>query len=313
MGEISSDNFFEAVKKEIEKDNNINKEVKELIKATDFDLKKHFENCEDINDAIPILQEINKKFITEYKIQINYNNKDLTIIPIETEIYFSKVSSEKPDDGMCHINELQKGFVEDEKGENKERFGKLYFHRKGKSKDNKILCANSKTTWGGVDVCLSDSQDYCLSILIRSALFINKIEKDELVSGTRNICNKIKEKCFDNKDSLQTFFKNLEKKEDNKEDNKVRIFKRNDYEQANIFCQPRISGKEYYRKTIEYKLNCLNLGESLTKENKEKNKYKYDYLFLNFIKQNFYTETKKQDIENNFKNKNDLRFLSYQL
>lgn len=287
MGEISSDNFFEAVKKEIEKDNNINKEVKELIKATDFDLKKHFENCEDINDAIPILQEINKKFITEYKIQINYNNKDLTIIPIETEIYFSKVSSEKPDDGMCHINELQKGFVEDEKGENKERFGKLYFHRKGKSKDNKILCANSKTTWGGVDVCLSDSQDYCLSILIRSALFINKIEKDELVSGTRNICNKIKEKCFDNKDSLQTFFKNLEKKEDNK----VRIFKRNDYEQANIFFQPRIVGKTYHKGTKIYELNCLNLGEYNDKE------YKYKYKYLQSIidtKQNFYK--KKENI-----------------
>lgn len=290
--EINATDFFKAIIEEIEKDNNINKKIRELIKTKDFNLKKYFENCENVDDIIPILQKINEYFLRNYEIHIDEN---LIIRPIETEIYFANTNGCY--DGMCHMNELQKGFIKDEKGENKERFGKLYFHRKGKSKDNKILCANPKTTWGGVDVCLSDSQDYCLSILIRSALFINKIKKDELVSGTRNICNKIKEKCFDNKDSLQTFFKNLEKKEDNK----VRIFKRNDYEQANIFFQPRISGKEYYRKTIEYKLNCLNLGESLTKENKEKNKYKYDYLFLNLIKQNFYTETKKQDIENNFK------------
>ncbi len=236
-------------------------------------LKKYSDTKEKIpiEIIIPFLKEINKYFIKNYEIHID---KNLIIRPIETEIYFSRFSSENPikDDGMCHINELQK-----------KRFGQLYFHRKGISKDNKILCANSKTTWGGVDVCLSDSQDYCLSILIRSA-FINGTT--ELVSGTRNICDKIKENCFDNKDSLQSFFKNLEKNEDNK----VKIFKRNDDEQSHIFSQPRISGKKYYGKTKDYELNCLNLGKYLPNENN------YEYLKKIKISYSIYTETKKQEI-----------------
>ena len=215
-----------------------------------------------IEIIIPFLKEINKYFIKNYEIHID---KNLIIRPIETEIYFSRFSSTNPikDDGMCHINELQK-----------DRFGHLYFHRYPKKdkndKSNTIKCLSPKTNWGGVDVCLSDSQDYCLSILIRSTLlFINGTREGELVSGTRNICDKIKEKCFDNKDSLQSFFENLEENKDNK----VGIFKRNDYEQTNIFFQPRISSNKYYE-AVEYELNCLNLGEY----NDKKYKYKYEYL-----------------------------------
>ena len=126
--------------------------MENLKNFIDSRIKEIFDNFSNKDYMVSKLQKINKKFLTEYMIQI----KNLTIIPIETEIYFSRFSSENPikDDGMCHMNELQKG--KDDSGN--ERFGKLYFHRRGKG--NKILCANPKTTWGGVDVCLSSSKDY---------------------------------------------------------------------------------------------------------------------------------------------------------
>jgi len=246
----------------------------DLKNFIDSKTKEIFNNFSNKDCMVSKLQEINKNFITDYKIQINCNKKDLTIIPIETEIYFSRFSSKKSikDDGMCHINELQK-----------ERFGQLYFHRKGISKDNKILCANSKTTWGGVDVCLSYSKDYCLSILIRSA-FINSTT--ELVSGTRNICDKIKDICFDeSKEDLQSFFEHLEENKDNikKRNEKINI--------DNILSQPRINRDKYYEKVKEYELNCLNLG-------KYNDEYKYKYEYLQFIidnKQTFYK--KKENID----------------
>ena len=220
--------------------------MKDLKKFIDSRIQEIFDNFSDKDYMVSKLQEINKKFITDYKIQINCNNKNLTIIPIETEIYFSRFSNEKliKDDGMCHINELQK-----------ERFGQLYFHRKGISKDNKILCANPKTTRGGVDVCLSSSKDYCLSILIRSA-FINGTEKENLESGPRRICNRIRNICFDEKQGcLQSFFENLEI-------SSTSVKLRNEKINIDIICiQPRIVGTKYHKGTKMYKLNCLNLGE----------------------------------------------------
>lgn len=263
--EINAKDFFKKVKEKIIVDTNIENYnlVKETIEKKN--LNDYFKDCRDTKIIIPILKKVNEYFIKNCEIHIN----DLKIYPIETEIYFV---NDWFHDGMCHMNKLQK-----------ERFGQLYFHRRGKG--NKILCANPKTTWGGVDVCLSSSKDYCLSILIRSA-FINGTT--ELVSGTRNICDRIKENC---KENLQSFFENLEKNQDNK----VRIFKRNDDEQTKIFSQPRISGKKYYGKTIDYKLNCLNLGEYLPKEDN------YKYLKEIDIKYSIYTKTKKKKIIKEYK------------
>lgn len=138
----------------------------DLKSFIDSRIKEIFNNFSNKDYMISKLQEINKKFITDYKIQINYNNKDLiAIIPIETEIYFSKLNEDnKPDDGMCHMNELQKG---------KDRFGKLYFHR---LKNKKTNLGQKKedpiSAQGGIDICLSNG-NYFLSILIRGA-YINK-------------------------------------------------------------------------------------------------------------------------------------------
>lgn len=237
----------------------------DLKNFIDSKMKENFDNFSNKSYMALNLQKINEKFITEYKIVINHNNRNLTIIPIETEIYFSKVLSEKPDDGMCHMNDLQKG--KDKNGN--DRFGKLYFHRyhqKNKNDDTNTI----KCTRGGVDVCISNSENYYLSILIRSA-FINGTEKENLCSGINNICKEILEfykptKC------LQCFFKELEVELVLERRIKEKI------DTTNLFEQPRISDKEYSRKNKE-NLNCLNLG------NKDK-----DCEYLNIInkKQTFY-------------------------
>ena len=174
--EIKATAFFEAIKEEIEKDNNINKKIRELIKTKDFNLKKYFENCENVDDIIPILQKINEYFLRNYEIHIDEN---LIIRPIETEIYFANTNGCY--DGMCHMNELQKGFIKDENGKAEERFGKLYFHRY-KNSTTSNLCR------GGVDVCISNSEKYYLSILIRGA-YIN----NQLFCGINKIMKKILE------------------------------------------------------------------------------------------------------------------------
>lgn len=192
--EIKAKDFFDEILKEIKNDKN--------TKITD--LNNYFENCEDINVAIPILQKTNEYFLKNYEIHLSKDllkfDKDLIIRPIETEIYFSKIHKDNTpaDDGMCHMNDLQKGFVKDTNGENKERFGKLYFHRHRK-KDKNDVSNKIKYDRGGVDVCISNSEKYYLSILIRGAyingeLFcgINKIMK-EILEVTKENLNCIEE------------------------------------------------------------------------------------------------------------------------
>ncbi len=182
--------FFENIKN--------GEDIKNIIE----DMNEYFENCKDINDdTIEILQNINKYFLKNYEIHLSKDlvelDEDLIIRPIETEIYFA--NSNGCLDGMCHMNDLQKGT-----DKNGDRFGRLYFHRyhrKDKNDDSNII----KYYRGGVDVCFSEG-DYYLSILIRGAyindkLFcgINKIMKEILkikqyVEVTKENLNGIEEK-----------------------------------------------------------------------------------------------------------------------
>ena len=260
-----------------------NKELKkkfwdDIKKETNIeDINNFFENCKNINEALPILQKINKYFLINYKLNFEYEGKVINIIPIETEIYFSKLNKDnRPDDGMCHMNDLQKG--KDKNGN--DRFGKLYFHRysqKYKNDDsNKINYAR-----GGVDVCISNSKDYYLSILIRSA-FINDTKEENLYSGINNICKGII-RFYKPTKCLQCFFKELEVIEE-------LVIKRRNKEVniTNLFEQPRISNKEYSKKNKE-NLNCLNLGK--------------DYQYLNIInkKQTFYKKYNSFEKLKNYK------------
>lgn len=100
---------------------------------------------------LPLLQHINELLLKEYGIM---TGGYLTLIPKEVEIYYVNRKSTPPfvDTNMqCMVDpktndeiwNLQSG-----------RFGQLYFHQKGS---------------GGIDVCLSDSQDYALCCTIRAA------------------------------------------------------------------------------------------------------------------------------------------------
>jgi len=105
-------------------------------------------------EQVKIQQTINKCFLTEYMLEID---KDFKIYPIEVEAYYYNVPNFP--DTCVHQNELQKN-----------RFGKLYFHRASPQKDSSFLYDG-----GGFDICLSDSENYYLGILIRSA-WINSEE-----------------------------------------------------------------------------------------------------------------------------------------
>jgi len=156
----------------------IKKKIDELIKETDKE------------QIVKQLQEINDLFLTTYKLEIKYNDKTITILPVETEIYFSNCKEEKCEKqgkdkckqcehkifhcGMIHNNDLQK-----------KHFGQLYFHRAGRSDRKEALI---DTTRGGVDVCISDSSNYYLSILIRSAYIKHRNnKKPEIKSGIHKI------------------------------------------------------------------------------------------------------------------------------
>lgn len=236
----------------------------------------------DKDEIVKQLQKINECFLTKYKINFKYKGKTINIIPIETEIYYYNENIDKNifEDKMIHKNDLQKN-----------NFGKLYFHRI-QSKEYENMKWGAKKTNPidlkrcGVDVCISNSEEYYLSILIRSAL-INGIEKANMFSGINKICKKIIN-IFNPKDCLQCFLYELECipdviqiREENKEH--INIEK--------IFYQQRIAGENYSSNNIG-ELNCLNLGEYLSEEKQKENKYKY----LKWIKQNFYTTTKKQEI-----------------
>ena len=127
MEKISPGNFFEEIEKETisyydnKKNEKKNEKIKDVINGKLID---YFENCSDTKIIIPILQKTNEYFIKNYEIQIHHNDLNLTIIPIEAEIYFANKSCH----GACHENDRQQN-----------NFGKLYFHRRGKKKRKAFL------------------------------------------------------------------------------------------------------------------------------------------------------------------------------
>jgi len=105
-------------------------------------------------EQVSILQKINKYFLTQYMLEID---KDFRLYPIEVEAYY--YNNPNFPDTCVHQNELQRN-----------RFGKLYFHRASPKKDSSFLYDA-----GGFDICLSNTDNCYLGILIRSA-WINSEE-----------------------------------------------------------------------------------------------------------------------------------------
>ena len=188
------------------------------------------------------LQKINDLFLTEYMVKIG----NIEIIPLETEIYYHN-DNQQFEDKMIHKNELQKS-----------RFGQLYFHRKGFSKNNEIILFPR----GGVDICISDN-NYYLSILLRMVLVNN-----ELISGI----NKIQQIFYkgSNKEDILKWLKKLEER-------KELIIKRNKTDDT-IYHQLRIQSG-VYKDDEKYKLNSMvlkyldssKLKDSIKKQIKEGN------------------------------------------
>nr|WP_321521014.1 hypothetical protein [uncultured Macellibacteroides sp.] len=116
---------------------------------------------------IKILQNINTLLLTRYKLKIDEN---FIIHPIQVEGYYYDDRHFKDD--TVHKSELQKN-----------KFGKLYFHRKGKNKSSKILFTRS-----GIDICLSDNDNYFYSALIRSARINNE---ESIIDGPQRLAQRI--------------------------------------------------------------------------------------------------------------------------
>ena len=127
-----------------------------MCKTNYPELKKMVERLDGIHGIgddenrrrIEILQEIGKKLINEYHIQID----DVTVEPLLVEAYYYKDTNHEFMDCSCHRNPRQKGA---------DRFGKLYFHKLGR---------------GGVDICLS-LKEYYLSFLIKVAKINGKVSR----------------------------------------------------------------------------------------------------------------------------------------
>ena len=105
------------------------------------ELKKLVENLEKENDEEKqekILQNIGKVLITEYEIIVD----GIKIEPLWVEAYY--YSQNKFADCNTHLDDKQKN-----------RFGQLYFHNKG---------------YGGFDICLSNSDEFYLSFLLKATL-----------------------------------------------------------------------------------------------------------------------------------------------
>lgn len=114
----------------------------ERLKTLVSNLEKLGENDKD--DAVIILKQINEQLLTEYVIKVD----DVIIEPLLVEAYYYHPSKFEDKNTHGYRNERCRKMQSN-------RFGQLYFHRKG---------------YGGLDLCLSMGDDYCLSFLIKNSL-----------------------------------------------------------------------------------------------------------------------------------------------
>lgn len=149
-------------------------ELKELR-----DIVEQLANIEEKGPAgrckrVHLLQKINEKLLSAYYIEIDDNFK---IYPLLVEAYY--YDKGKFEDGSTHGSNKQKS-------ESECRFGKLYFHQKGR---------------GGIDICLSCGK-YYLSFLIKNSMvykpgvkkFCSQIELYDELNAERERDNSIEER-----------------------------------------------------------------------------------------------------------------------
>lgn len=108
------------------------------------------------DEQVHILQTLGGKLINNYRLE----TLGVTIEPLWVEAYYYD-EARFPD---CNTHRSSK---------QKNRFGQLYFHERG---------------YGGVDICLSDSEDFCLSFLLKATLanghFLTQTQLPRVLLGT---------------------------------------------------------------------------------------------------------------------------------
>ncbi len=114
--------------------------------------------AQDKDEIISILQKIQETFLKSYCLKI----KDFTVYPIEVESYYYRRN--QFEDTSVHGHNLQKN-----------RFGKLYFHRVP-GRDNNTI---KKPPRSGMDVCLSNDANFVYGLLIR----IGKIVRHNITNS----------------------------------------------------------------------------------------------------------------------------------
>ena len=175
---------------------------------------------ENEEKIVKTLQDINRLFLTKYMIRIDNTTK---VYPVEVEAYYCNIEIETDfRDELIHNNLRQSNHD-----------GKLYVHKKS-------------GTRAGIDVCLSNTANYSLSILIRGA-YIN----DKLVYGINNVLTEI----------MQLSKYDIEKLEKIANVYVERDFHKYDYDKdaKYIFTQKRILDRQYAEENFE--LNSLLITE----------------------------------------------------
>jgi len=120
--------------------------------------------CRDKGEKVRIMQEVNRLLVSQYMLRV----RNVCIYPTEVESYYFDDSFEDK-------------YTHDAKGQ-RNRFGELYFH-------NSLLSYIGKSKRGGVDLCLSDSEEYAYGVLIRSAYVIDG--KADFIMGPNKIARYI--------------------------------------------------------------------------------------------------------------------------
>lgn len=144
-------------------------------------LVQELEQAVDEKSIIAKLQEINAMILTKCMLKVD---DTYILYPTEVEAYFSKDPEFK--DECVHCNELQSG--------ESDRFGKLYFHRRGKTRGEEIRFPK----YTGMDVCLSLNKSYYLGVLIRNAY----INSSDIEFGPTRLLKKMFCRIFE-KDNIQ--------------------------------------------------------------------------------------------------------------
>lgn len=183
-------------------------------------LVNELESKTNKEEQIKILQKIGKALITEYEIKVD----GIKIEPLWVEAYY--YNQENFADCNSHLDDKQKN-----------RFGQLYFHNKG---------------YGGFDICLSNSDKFYLSFLLKATLINGKFNTQTGIYDFLTATDKSKAE-LENKENV-LIKKDLPKKYDIKYAERVGITKPCYKAEALAIFPIEVLGNENYNFTFAHKV-----------------------------------------------------------